>query len=86
MNCPTCQHALDLLLDYLADELTPEAKADLELHLHGCQPCNTYLETYRLTITYSRQLPKEAPLPPDFESRLLEMMRAFQAEWERRTR
>ncbi len=83
MNIPSCQHAIDLLLDYVSGELSGEHRAELELHLQQCACCHTYLETYRLTISMTRQLPQEAPLPPEFEARLLEMVRALQEEWER---
>jgi anti-sigma factor RsiW len=81
-----CQHALDLLLDYVADELPPEVRREVELHLHDCPPCMTYLETYRLTISFTRQLPQEAPLPPEFEARLMEMARLLSDEWGSGTR
>jgi hypothetical protein len=46
----------------------------------------TYLETYRLTISFTRQLPQEAPLPPEFEARLMEMARLLSDEWGSGTR
>jgi|DewCreStandDraft_4_1066084.scaffolds.fasta_scaffold393677_1 predicted anti-sigma-YlaC factor YlaD len=75
-----CEHALDLLLDYVANELPGDLRAQVELHLHGCQACMTYLETYCLTISLTRCLPQEATLPPEFEARMIEFLRSIRPE------
>ncbi|MCX7701562.1 MAG: zf-HC2 domain-containing protein [Gemmataceae bacterium] len=81
MNPHPCQHALDLLLDYLSGDLPSETRSEFEIHLRDCPPCTTYVQTYRLTISMTRQLPLDAPLPPEFEARLLEMARKLQDSW-----
>lgn len=83
MNPNPCQHALDLLVDYLSGDLPSEIRSELEIHFRDCSPCTAYLQTYRLTVSMTRQLPLEAPLPPEFEARLLEMARLFRDTWGR---
>ena len=65
----TCKDAIDLILDYLEEDLSPEALADFERHLEGCAPCLAYLNTYRKT----RELTGPAgrlPMPPEMRARL----------------
>jgi anti-sigma factor RsiW len=65
----TCRDFVELLIEFLHGELSPEQRAEVETHLGLCPPCVRYLETYRLTITITRQLPP-APLPTSCEQRL----------------
>lgn len=76
MNEMNCQRAIDLLIDFVARELPAEQMTALEEHFRRCPPCLIYMESYQLTIRMTRQLPREAPLPPEMESRLLAVMRA----------
>ena len=64
-----CRELVEKLLDFLADELPPEHRDRIREHLRACPPCVAFVETYRITITLSRRLPR-APLPPDLEQRL----------------
>lgn len=58
----TCQDCIDLLLDYVDGELSAEAKAKLDEHFHGCQPCEDFLATYQATSTLCRRsLAKKMP-------------------------
>lgn len=50
----TCRAVADLLLDYVAGELSPEMLASFEAHLHRCPNCVQYLRLYRATIALSR--------------------------------
>jgi anti-sigma factor RsiW len=65
----TCRELVELLIDFVSDELPPEHRARVEHHLNGCPCCVTYVETYRLTIRLTRQLPC-APLPGPLRQRL----------------
>jgi anti-sigma factor RsiW len=67
----TCRELVELLIDFVADELPPERRQHLEHHLQKCPPCLAYLETYQATIKLTRQLPC-VPVPPE----LLERLRA----------
>jgi anti-sigma factor RsiW len=66
----TCRQLIELLIDYISDELQPEHRALVEKHLCLCPPCVHYVETYQLTIKMTRQLPC-APIPKGLHERLL---------------
>ena len=65
----TCRELVELLIDFTAGELPPEHQARIEEHLGKCPPCVAYLETYRITIRMTRQLPC-TPLPDELARRL----------------
>jgi anti-sigma factor RsiW len=65
----TCRELVELLVDFVAGELPPKLQEHLEEHLQWCPPCMTYLETYRMTIRITRQLPCK-PLPEALVQRL----------------
>jgi anti-sigma factor RsiW len=66
----TCRELAQLLIDFVADELAGEHRALVEEHLSCCPPCVTYLETYKLTIQLTRQLPA-GPMPDGLCERLM---------------
>jgi anti-sigma factor RsiW len=74
----TCRQLIELLVDYVSDELEPEHRALVEKHLGRCPPCVTYVETYQLTIKMTRKLPT-APIPPGLHERLLASFREIMA-------
>jgi hypothetical protein len=65
----TCRELNELLLDFLAGELMEDQIQQIKDHLDDCPPCVAIIETYRLTIQVTRQLPCN-PLPPSCEQRL----------------
>jgi anti-sigma factor RsiW len=65
----TCRELAELLLEFLSDELPPDRQEHVKHHLGVCPPCVHLVETYRITIRLSRQLPCE-PLPSRCEQRL----------------
>jgi anti-sigma factor RsiW len=65
-----CREVVELLIDFVSGELTPERRLRLEQHLQLCPPCLAYLQTYRLTIQLTRRLPRHAPPPPQLVERL----------------
>ncbi|HZT81090.1 MAG TPA: zf-HC2 domain-containing protein [Gemmataceae bacterium] len=71
----TCRELVDLLIDFVADELPPERRAVVEEHLKRCPPCLAYLETYQLTIRITRKLPAVDP-PPQLLDRLRAALQA----------
>ncbi len=50
----TCQESIDLLMQYLDGELSPEQRRAVQQHLGDCPECVVYLETYRVVIQISR--------------------------------
>jgi anti-sigma factor RsiW len=71
----TCRDAIDLLIDYLDQALTPEVAAVLERHLVGCEPCRAYLATYRRTRALGAQAAR-VEMPGEMKARLREFLLA----------
>jgi anti-sigma factor RsiW len=70
-----CRRVVELLIDYVANEMPADERVLFERHLECCSPCLVYMETYSATIRLTRALPREAPLPPELEQRLLAVLR-----------
>ncbi len=73
MNCRLC---IELLIDYVSGEMSDEDRGHLKQHLDRCPPCLVYMQTYEATIRLTHELPREAPIPPELEQRLLTFLRA----------
>ncbi len=57
-----CPDMMDLLVDYLEDELADDQRKDLEFHLELCPPCMNFLQTYKETGSICRAaLQREMP-------------------------
>jgi anti-sigma factor RsiW len=62
MTASTCKDSVELLLEYLDGELTPELREKLESHLGGCSPCEDFLKSYRATPGLCRKaLARDVP-------------------------
>ena len=62
MTVSTCKDSVELLLEYLDGELTPELRQKLEAHLGGCSPCEDFLKSYRATPGLCRKaLARDVP-------------------------
>jgi anti-sigma factor RsiW len=46
----SCQEVVELVTDYLEDDLDPAVRAEVEAHLALCEGCDTYVEQLRDTI------------------------------------
>ena len=58
----TCKDSVELLLEYLDGELTPELRSKLEAHLGGCTPCEDFLKSYSATPAICRKaLARDVP-------------------------
>lgn len=69
-----CDECVELLVDYLADELPAERARALEIHLDLCPSCVAFVNTYRGTVNVARTLQTE-DIPPELTQRLLEFLR-----------
>ena len=67
----TCREFADFMDDYLANELSPAAKAELDYHLSLCVNCRNYLTGYEQTVKLGKaafddasgDLPLDVPEP-----------------------
>ncbi len=57
-----CRDVVELLAEYLDDQLDPATAAVLDAHLTGCEECTAFSNTYRKTVHALRQL-REQDLP-----------------------
>jgi anti-sigma factor RsiW len=46
----TCRELVELLIDFVSDELPAEHRLRIEQHLRRCPPCEAYLASYQMTI------------------------------------
>lgn len=66
-----CKELAELLVDYVAGELSPELAEHIKEHLCLCPPCVRFVETYQVTIRLTRKLPMVA-MPTELMARLRE--------------
>ena len=71
----TCCQLVELLLEFLENELSPDLCCEAQDHLRCCPSCVTFVETYRLTIHLSHCLPP-APLPSATAARCTAALKA----------
>jgi anti-sigma factor RsiW len=71
----TCKECIDLLLDYVEGELSVDVRSRLETHLGGCEPCVSFLKTYRATPGLCRSA-LAAKMPDDISKKLTDFLRA----------
>jgi len=50
----TCREVIDLVADYLANDLCPRARHRFEAHFAACPDCVTYVRGYADTIRLAR--------------------------------
>jgi anti-sigma factor RsiW len=71
----TCKDSINLLLDYLDGELTPEDTQHLREHLQGCSPCVDFLRTYRATPGLCKKALAQK-MPQEMSTKLTEFLRS----------
>jgi anti-sigma factor RsiW len=70
----TCASGVELLADYLEDQVPPEVRVEIEAHVDGCPRCRAFVHAYRETPRILRQATLAA-LPADLELSLREFLR-----------
>jgi len=68
-----CNRLCEMLFEFVSGELPEDHRQLFEEHLKACPPCVVHVETYRVTIHMSRNLPCP-PLPTHLEQRLRELL------------
>jgi anti-sigma factor RsiW len=71
----TCKDSINLLLDFLDGELTPEDTQHLREHLQGCSPCVDFLRTYRATPGLCKKALVQK-MPQEMSTKLTEFLRS----------
>ena len=60
----SCREMLERLSEYLDGELGEPGCAEIEGHLHDCEPCVRFLQSLRATVAHVGSL-KRAALPEE---------------------
>ncbi len=67
----SCREMLERLSEYLDGELDASACAEIEGHLHDCEPCVRFVQSLRATVAHVESLPG-GRLPDAFRQACLE--------------
>lgn len=70
----SCQQVLDLLIDYIEEDLPERTHVLMDKHLSDCPHCNTFVRQYRMTSFICRE-ELARTMPADLESRLVAVLR-----------
>lgn len=69
-----CNELVELVSEYLDNELDLQRRARVDAHLLGCEGCRHYLEQFQMTVGALGRI-TEAPLDPEFRAKLLAALR-----------
>ena len=69
-----CKSLVELLGEYVDDQLPGEVKAAVESHMHQCAPCMAFIRQYRFAPQAVREHLMQK-VPVDLENRLLSFLR-----------
>jgi anti-sigma factor RsiW len=75
----TCQELVELVSDYIEDELSSEDRARFEMHLVYCRGCDVYVDQMRETLRLMGTLSEDSLDDPARES-LLKAFRGWKRE------
>lgn len=70
-----CKEVVDLLSDYLANELPEEDVAGIRAHLSGCPKCTAFLDSLKTTVTLTHNRTANN-VPPEVVDRLQAFLRS----------
>lgn len=72
----TCRELVELITDYLEDDLPADVRTGVEAHLEVCSGCRTVLAQMRETISLTGTLSEEA-IPETYRDKLLMAFRGW---------
>ena len=72
-----CREFTEFLMAYLDGELAESERSSFDFHLHGCQSCVNYMESYHATIALGRRACSEdQAIPEDVPEALVQAILA----------
>jgi len=82
---PACLEVFEKLSEYLDGELSPQDCAEIQEHIHDCEPCVAFVESLRSSIRASRELESHEPLQELPEAAKEKLKAAWKAALQRRS-
>ena len=73
-----CRQIAELLGDYLDGTLPSHTRDLIDFHIDGCPPCVAFINTYRGTVSATRNL-ADVPIPSELKKRLLAVLKSNKA-------
>jgi anti-sigma factor RsiW len=73
----SCRELVELLCDYVSNELPPQRRDHVDRHVAGCPSCAAYLQSYNVVVRLTRRLP-DAPVPDGLAQRVAAALAAQQ--------
>lgn len=64
----TCRELVELVTDYLEDDLPAHERARFDAHLVECEGCRRYVEQMRATVRLTRTAGPPQELPPQMDA------------------
>ena len=74
-----CQHAVELVTDYLEGALGRRDRRRFESHLRACPNCRAYMEQIKMTIQLAGAM-EPHDLTPEARADLIELYRRWRSE------
>ena len=68
-----CLDYVDLISDYIENDLPEEEKSLFEEHFSGCEDCKSFLRSFQSSLEVVEYL-KNEPCPPIVEQKLQQMI------------
>jgi anti-sigma factor RsiW len=75
----SCRELVELVTEYLEDQLPPDERARFEMHLVYCRGCAVYVDQMRETLRVTGGL-REESLSPGARDALLDAFRGWKRE------
>ena len=70
----SCKDVVDLIMDYIENNLDPETVKDFDMHIDGCGCCHGFINTYKKTVSLTHQISCEE-IPDQLYSRLSTLLK-----------
>ena len=66
----TCREVMQVLTDYLEDDLSRRERKGLEGHMADCPPCHAFLRTFEKTGELVRTVLQPEQVPDELQERV----------------
>ena len=71
----TCKEVIQVLTEYLEDDLSTEEKARFEHHMSECSPCMAFLRTYETSCELATNALRAKEIPDELQERVRSFLR-----------